>query len=350
MEPSNSHLHNTSALTTESDLARTAIEYAGRGWSVIPLHSPSKHGCSCGRTDCSSPAKHPRTAHGLKDASCDAQRIREWWAQWPDANIGILTGPESGFLVLDIDGEQGLQTLNDFEGKGWRLPATYGTFTGRGRHLYFECPPALRRFRSSAGKVGPGLDVRAGGGYVVAPPSHHSTGDPIRWLDPAAPIQAVPQWLLKLLETISTPAQQREPIPASEIGVLTEGRRNDGLFRFACSLRRKGSIGEEIESALRAANTRRCRPPLPDTEIRTIAASAANFPIGGPDPLQTAWEATEGDYPSRRERFIALVRQLQSDRPEQNYRAAAPTHRGADASSLDVNRPMEETGRSGRVP
>lgn len=301
------------------DLPRAGLDYAARGWLVIPLHSPSDGECSCGRANCSSPAKHPRTPHGLKDASGDAEKIREWWKQWPDANIGILTGPESGILVLDVDGEAGRVSLAALEAKHGPLPATLTSITGRadgGEHRWFKYPPD-REIRGNAGKLGNGLDVRAARGYVVAAPSRHSTGTLYEWFDPSASILSVPRWLLDRLEKISAPAQRREPIPAGEIGILAEGRRNDGLFRFASSLRRKGQGQSEIETELLKANIRRCRPPLSDAEIRIIAASAASYPIGGPDPLQAAWEASEGEYSSRRERFIALIRQLQSDRESQ---------------------------------
>jgi len=96
-------------VTGSPDLLRAALDYVERGWFVVPLHSPAKGGCSCGRSDCASPGKHPRTAHGLKDASREPAKVREWWQRWPDANIGVLTGPESGIIVLDVDGEPGLR-------------------------------------------------------------------------------------------------------------------------------------------------------------------------------------------------------------------------------------------------
>ena len=77
----------------EADLGRAALGYVERGWFVIPLHSPTARGCSCGQSKCQSPAKHPRIANWPKNASRDPATIREWWRRWPDANIGIVTGP-----------------------------------------------------------------------------------------------------------------------------------------------------------------------------------------------------------------------------------------------------------------
>ena len=56
----------------------SALAYAGRGYPVFPLHGRTAEGaCSCGKSDCASPCKHPRTSHGLKEATIDAATIRQ---------------------------------------------------------------------------------------------------------------------------------------------------------------------------------------------------------------------------------------------------------------------------------
>ncbi len=80
-----------------------ALEYASKGIPVFPLHTPTKDSsCSCGKPKCDSVGKHPRTKNGLKDATTDKKQIREWWGKWPNANIGIPTGSQSGFIVLAV--------------------------------------------------------------------------------------------------------------------------------------------------------------------------------------------------------------------------------------------------------
>jgi putative DNA primase/helicase len=132
--------------------------------------------CTCTRASCSSAAKHPRTKHGLKDASTDQRLIADWWGQWPDANVGVRTGAASGLLVLDIDvGSGGEESLARLEESPGRLPATVTALTGGGgRHLMFRHPGG--EVQNSAGKLGAGLDTRADGGYIVAPPSVHASG------------------------------------------------------------------------------------------------------------------------------------------------------------------------------
>jgi hypothetical protein len=101
-------------------LLEAALDYAGMGWRVFPLHSPTADECSCGKPDCRRVGKHPRTSNGLKDASTDPAIIRRWWERWPAANVGIATGPESGVFVLDVDGKQGEESLIELEQRGIR--------------------------------------------------------------------------------------------------------------------------------------------------------------------------------------------------------------------------------------
>src|SRR5215470_11391526 len=84
-----------------------ALYYASRGWPVLPLHSVEGGRCRCGDATCRSPGKHPRTQHGVKEASAHSRQIGRWWQWWPDANVGIATGVASGLLVLDIDPRNG---------------------------------------------------------------------------------------------------------------------------------------------------------------------------------------------------------------------------------------------------
>jgi hypothetical protein len=91
---------------TETQNLEAALAYARDGLHVFPLHNTDVAGaCSCGRTDCHSAGKHPRTGHGHRDASTDPQQIRRWWSMWPDANVAIATG-ESGLVVIDVDVEE----------------------------------------------------------------------------------------------------------------------------------------------------------------------------------------------------------------------------------------------------
>jgi len=76
------------AKSSETSLLAAALEYAKHNVPVFP---------------CKPRGKEPLTPHGFKDATTDPSRIREYWGRWPDANIGIPTGPVSGLFVVDCD-------------------------------------------------------------------------------------------------------------------------------------------------------------------------------------------------------------------------------------------------------
>ena len=162
-----------------------ALRYAARGRNVFPVHWPRDGVCSCGRPDCSSPAKHPLTPHGLNDATTNPEQIQKWWAQWPDANIGIVTGQVSGIVVVDVDLEKdGIESWDQLCPTGWRVQILYSVTGSGGMHLYFQAP--ADELKSTAGTIAPGIDTRAEGGYVVAPPSLHISGQRYAW-EPEGP-------------------------------------------------------------------------------------------------------------------------------------------------------------------
>ncbi len=162
-------------------LLELALAWADRAVPVVPLHHPfwPHNGtvrCSCRRgADCGrSIGKHPRTEHGVSDASTDETVIREWWDRWPKANLGLATG--FAFDVLDIDGEQGIASIQRLIAEGKLPPALQARHqTGRddpyGEHWLLT---ASGRGSSSIGY--PGLDYKGLGGQVVAPGSIHYTG------------------------------------------------------------------------------------------------------------------------------------------------------------------------------
>lgn len=166
-------------------LTRTPLEaalvYASRGWFVFPLYWVEEGRCMCDEPNCQSPGKHPLrylVPHGFKQASVDESVIGRWWSRYPDANVGIRTGAVSKLIVLDIDADKGGESsLTQLEERTGKIRTCQRVATGSGgMHLYLAHPGDGRVFKNSASKLGPGLDVRADGGYVVAPPSRNLRG------------------------------------------------------------------------------------------------------------------------------------------------------------------------------
>jgi len=184
----------------KSKMLPYALEYAKHGWHVFPLHCPTNGGCSCGRP-CNNTGKHPRTKNGLLDATTDQGVIRRWWNRWPEANIGVRTGAVSGIVVIDIDPEHwGDETLYELESQYGKLPETAEAKTGGGgRHIVFRHPSF--NVRSGVGILGEGIDIRADGGYIVAPPSKHASGSIYSWdvTSREKGIAEMPPWLQEML-------------------------------------------------------------------------------------------------------------------------------------------------------
>jgi hypothetical protein len=131
----------------DSSMLQAALRYAARGWQVIPLHTPTTDGCSCLQSDCSV-GKHPRIHNGSKGASSNKTQIRHWWTMYPDANIGIVTGPQSGLCVVDVDGEDGQASLMALAASGSSLAHCEHSPDGRdwtesARGLTFISPTRL---------------------------------------------------------------------------------------------------------------------------------------------------------------------------------------------------------------
>lgn len=162
-------------------IAEYAAWYASRGWPVFPVHSVSGGACTCRKgLKCDCKGKHPRTPNGVKGASKDPGTVRGWWQKWPGANIGVACGEASGLVVLDVDKDHGgAATIQRLQGDLGELPRGPIAETGGGGwHCLFKHPghPVPNRVGRGAG-----LDVRADGGYVVAPPSMHASGRIYRW-------------------------------------------------------------------------------------------------------------------------------------------------------------------------
>lgn len=234
--------------------------------------------CACGGIPGCSPGKHPITEHGLKDATRDPQIIRRWWGRWPEANVAIATG--NGLFVLDDDPRHGGDlTLEALEVTHGRLPDTPTVLTGgAGFHHFLRSPDGVE-IRNNVGALGPGLDIRGDGGYVIAPPSNHASGRTYAWecslrVD-ELPIAPAPQWLLGLIAQASTSNNgKRFETPPK----IPEGQRNASLFGLGRALHARKLNYEEILAALRAVNLARCQPPLDDAEVEKTAHNAATEP------------------------------------------------------------------------
>lgn len=222
-------------MTDHDTSLRHALDYYDRGLMVVPTQRviavrDGRAVCSCASRDlCPSPGKHPALAWAeFQRRRPSRDEVAEWWAgDRARLGVGILTGAVSGnIFVLDVDvgpGKDGDDSLRALQMANDDLPETAEVRTGSGgRHLYFRAPAGVAVVRNSAGKLGPGLDIRGEGGFVVAPPSVHASGQPYVWSwqnTLGDGIADAPAWLLDLVRADApTPgAAPRERAPVEPL-------------------------------------------------------------------------------------------------------------------------------------
>jgi hypothetical protein len=226
-----------------------ALAYARHGIPVLPVHTVVGGTCSCGRSGCDRPGKHPRLRHGLTEATIDPLRLEMWWARWPDANIGLRTGIVMD--VADIDSTEGWHGLRHL--LHGVMPVGPRVRTGGGGwHVWFQPTGYGNRVR-----LLPGLDWRGVGGYVLAPPSRHASGADYTWLiKPNKDLPRAPRALTALIEgppaAEPTPRAVVHPDRYAAVALDAEvdrvarapvGTRNDTLNRAAFALGRLVAAG-----------------------------------------------------------------------------------------------------------
>ena len=276
------------------DLAAHARAYLRRGWKIVPLWwidkpesvstetgevTPGVCGCPRGNR-CSSPGKHPHTQHGTKKPLKSGLEIDLYWAQNPRCNIGIATGTTSGLVVLDVDVEKGgdasVRKIFDRYSPPGRTPISV-TGSG-GRHILYGHPG--QPIRNAIGYM-PGIDVRADGGLIVAPPSMHVTGVRYRWHPSAhpryCPLEPMPDWMAVFCHANDLKRRVRNraygagrrggQFEPGRVPPISNGQRNNTLCSIAGRLLWERRSDEEVMRIVNEINKSKCDPPLAQREV-----------------------------------------------------------------------------------
>lgn len=220
----------------QADLPYSELNYAARGYSVIPIRPEDKRPYIPWKQYQTRPAK--------------PEEIREWRARYPEAMIGIVTGLVSGLLVIDCDTPQGYEAIQNLLPETINLPMAR---TPRGGcHLYLLFPDGCNLTVGSG--ICPGVDFRGEGGYIIAPPSVNSDGMQYSWkqglaLSEVEPPQ-VPDALYNLLinnvyKGTAKPALQIPTILTPPYKMFEYGTRDNDLFHTANCLV-KGAMAPDM--------------------------------------------------------------------------------------------------------
>lgn len=277
----------------DSGIENAALSYAARGWKLVPLYGVVKpEVCTCSKgANCGTPGKHPSggTAWHLS-ASSDDDEVSSWFDTKKPVNVGLLLGPGSGVVDVELDGPEAIAAWNGL-GLGEVWTPTYTA--GRGPHRLFRWDEGLPAVQL---KKPLGIEVRLGNGgkaaQSVLPPSRHHTGVLYQWLPGLSPddveLSPLPEKLVTLLWNDDGTGLNRSMARSPARGVLHRdlktGERNSELHRFAVAeaFRAGANIDDEREQQdlllkIRAVNAIQCKPPMEDSEVVNLYRSAIAF-------------------------------------------------------------------------
>lgn len=240
---------------------------------------------------CEPGGKRPLTRAGYLDASQDASVVSVWWQRWPQANIGLPTGPLSGIDVVDVDvkpagtGFTGFHRAVDeglLDGEIARVRTPSG-----GMHIYFPADPGRPQRCWQAARAH--IDFRGEGGYIVVPPSVVVESSGVAAYRPfslsAAATRPIDATALRNFVDPRPAPVRNAPVGVASgdllahwIAKLREGERNHGLFWAACRLSESGVHADAIVDVLGPAAA---RIGLDEREIERTVYSACRHASGG---------------------------------------------------------------------
>lgn len=247
-------------------------------WSVMPISSTSKKPI----------IKWTKYQNQLPTID----EIKQWWTQYPDANIGLITGKISNVIVFDCDSVKANEWMEE---RGIERTLIAQSSKDYKKHYYFKYHKFdfnignknLRHFN----KID--LDIKCEGGYVVLPPSKHESGKRYKWLTPInTSIASMDIWQLMLLEKLFKPKEFNYTSPYQPkygnepawvmqlLNGVQQGERDSAAFRLACFYAKRGFQQYEIETNLINWNLK-CNPPLKIKEIKKCVKSGINKSLRG---------------------------------------------------------------------
>ena len=232
------------------------------GWRVFPANPENKK---------------PLISGWQERATSDPEGIRELFTPFPNAMIGLPTGPINKITVVDLDIKNEVDGFKTIMSLGIRMPTSAIAFTPSGGfHLYYFTN--TDEYQCSAGKIGPGVDIRGAGGYVIAPGSISSTGE-YRWKnDLHKKKYGILPFTVDLKQVINGKhphSRKKAFCPSRILEPVMEGQRNDEITRRCGVLFKRGYSAEQVEGMLDRINQRCCTPPLGDQEVHNIFRSIA---------------------------------------------------------------------------
>ena len=228
------------------------------------------------------------------------EEVTQWFTDDPDANIGIITGNVSNLVVFDLDSEDASQYAEEQGG----FPLTVMAKTGKGHHAYMRHPGFV--IKNSVNKK-LDIDIRADGGYVVAPPSLHGSGFSYQWVEGQSiyqldPAECMP-WMIDYLQSLASAHEEKKTPVRKELQKKTmpppkkasekteysqllsegcsEGERNQKTTQLVGHWFKSGMKEDEVWELLTMWNKSKVKPPLGESELSKIYDSVRAMELKG---------------------------------------------------------------------
>ncbi|MFI6485724.1 bifunctional DNA primase/polymerase [Nonomuraea sp. NPDC050663] len=338
---------------------------ARQGWPVHPL-APGRKTPAANCRDCRQ-ADHPgnecpchqagRWCHGFHAATTDAERITDWWTRSSQSGVGVACGP-AGLVVIDIDAHRdavpdrghllpgipipeevdlaglasGYHTLGLLAALRGAPDPAHDTNTLRvrtpsgGLHVWYRTNvPLLCSAGSNSGRaLAWQVDIRASGGYIIAPGTRTTNGT-YTAVDDCRQPQLLPLWLLKELVRTGHLRQPDQPAPSTP---RVPPRALQALIRAGG---RRGTALRTLDAVLEGITA--CSA-VPEGAAFTTKLNRAAYTVGG---LVAAGYVTQAEAES------LLTEAADYARPGQHRRCQSIIRSGLAAGA---RRPLSLEGRS----
>lgn len=225
--------------------------YVDRGWSVLPVRPEEKR---------------PFMTNWLQYTHSRASKetITSWFTNLSGAGVGIVTGKVSNIIVLDVESTCPYPIEDILKKYPTQLVSRSGS---GGYHLFYQYPTNVPKVANRV-RIFDGADLRADGGFIVLPPTIHSSGRRYEWVSEGVP----GRFPAALLDLRSQPKVQSDGWITEALRGVSEGGRNDACARLAGYFFKKGMTYDIVESLLLDWNERN-DPPMPTREVRTTIKS-----------------------------------------------------------------------------
>lgn len=220
-----------------------AEKYIALDWSLIPILPKTKK-----------PAV-PWAEHQNKRATLE--EVKVWLNEGLD--LAVVTGKGSGICVVDVDPRHG--------GTVDGLTDTLVSLTGGGGfHYFYKYQPNLH----CRNGIRQGIDFKTDGGYVILPPSTHSSGNIYRWRNDSfndKEIQEVPNFIIEFFKNSKESSNWKDNLSGTN-----EGNRNEAAASYIGKLLSAfpGHQWEDVCWDMLKGWNMQNNPPLSEKELRTV--------------------------------------------------------------------------------